>query len=155
MRYNKINLFLGAVLVMILYFIVPANNDWLYSKILGVSVLEEMKHPDEMYRKVYRYGMSYRFYDQLQQKVKDTSVVILLPPQAYLKEKHVANFAVPEPAVFYYFTGVKSVWINSPNAWQATHALAVSGHSLQLPKIKNKEGRDSLISYWKHYMPTP
>jgi hypothetical protein len=157
MGYNRINLLLSAVLLIVLYFIVPENNAWLYDKILSNDLIYELQNQKVETRKEYRYGYSYLVYRDVKNKIPNPSTsVILFPPQEYLTEKKITNFQVPEPSVFYYFTGIKSVWINSPDADKANYAMdARSDGKMVFVTIKNKEACDTAISFFKSHFKKP
>src|ERR1700712_2302722 len=63
-----------------------------------------------------RFGLPYticmRVKDVLaQKKVKDA--VVLFEPNSYYRDSLHMQLRVPEPAVFYYYTGLKGVWTTS------------------------------------------
>ena len=155
MGYNKINLFLSAVLVIILYFILPKNNAWLYDKVIeNGSITYQFQHMDAEERRIYRYGYSYSAYQVISERLTGLSnAVILFPPQIFVERMHLADFQVPEPSVFYYFTGMRCVWANSPDADQANYTIGSNEKgNLMLLRIKSKESRDSFIAQYKPYL---
>ena len=48
-------------------------------------------------------------------------------------------FSAPEPAVFYYYTGLEGVWTNSPDVGRANYLVGVSKKGVTLDAIKTPE----------------
>lgn len=84
-------------------------------------------------------------------KVKDP--VILLEPNDYLKEKQKLPFSLAEPIVFYNFTGIKAVWMNSKNVAEATHILYVEGGNVKIAPITSKAELQQILDKYKAYTP--
>ena len=153
MNYRSINYFLVSILVIVLYFTIPFYNNWLYLKVLNNSFLEEAGDLDEGNRNMKRFGYSYSVFSDVQKLLNnDKSVLMLLPPNDYVKEKKVGDLVIPEPAVFYYFTGLKSVTANSQEAKRANWALLAIGPSNVIVKqMEYVTSPDSLIKAYKKY----
>lgn len=153
MNYKKLNFFLASVLVILLFFTIPINNNWLYSKVIGGenNLLYQVKHLDVADRKLMRYGYSYQVYLNMLADIPDKkSALILLPPAKYLKAMGVQDFVTVEPAVFYYYTGLNSVWANSPDAGRANWAVGVnSSHRVRLRQIMNPAQLDTLLPIFR------
>jgi hypothetical protein len=82
--------------------------------------------------------------------IKD--VLLLMPPAQYLRETKVeGGFEGCEPAVFYYFTGIRSVFAKSPNVQQANWAFVAEGHRMWLRKINSKQYLDDLLAKYQKY----
>src|ERR1700755_2492641 len=65
-----------------------------------------------------RYGISYTIamkVKEVVEKKKMPHAVILFEPNSYYRDSlHIYNtIRAPEPAVFYYYTGLEGVWTNS------------------------------------------
>jgi len=56
-----------------------------------------------------------------------------------------------EPAVFYYFTGINSVWASSPNVEKANWAIYAGKTGVRVMQIKSKGQLDSLILIYKKF----
>ncbi|HWJ90073.1 MAG TPA: hypothetical protein VNR87_03130 [Flavisolibacter sp.] len=74
---------------------------------------------------------------------------MLLPPSAYFKNKGL-NYHVPEPAVFYYYTGVKTVWVNSVDAAKADWVVSFNG-IIRIDSVQNKRMIQDTIASYKKY----
>ncbi len=156
MLYNRINLFLTGVLVIILYFTIPLNNKWLHSKIIDNNILaHQMSTFDIETRKIERFGYSYKLYRNLAEKIKNPSVVlILMPPQAQLNRVNERNLTIVEPCLFYFYTGLKAVWADSRDAHLANYELMVNGPGqIDIKRIHDKGHLDSLITVYNQMLP--
>lgn len=157
MNYTKLNLLLTSILAILLFFNIPNFSYWLRSNILHAdnNILEQSKLMDIEDRRSIRYGHSYRVYKQLTDRLKDLdslNPVMLLPPDDYIREKKVADFYVIEPAMFYYLTGIKAVWINSPDVMKANWTLGPDkNNNITLMRIKNKTELQDILDVYKKY----
>ncbi len=153
----KINLTLIAALVIVLFFNIPFYNNWLNTNLLNpavsISKLSQQLGIEE--RRTSRFGYSYMIYQELPGIFKNAKIanpLVLLPPQAYLKEQKVKDFTVVEPAIFYYFIGHKAVWYNSPGVEKANCALVPDGKGrVMLSKLGSPEDLNKLLTLYKKY----
>jgi hypothetical protein len=154
MVYKKINLFLYGVLAIVLLFTIPVYNSWLYGKVLNENIANDVAHLNIEDRRVERFGYSYTvFSDVAQVLARFKNVVVLLPPNDYVKTKMAHGFVVPEPAVFYYFTGLKSVCANSADVSLANWALIVRGDAnIVVRKMSMIPNADSLLDVYRQYL---
>jgi len=151
MLYNRINIFLASVLLIILYFVVPANNIWLYGKVIdNNSILSQWERMDEETRREERFGYSYMVYKSLAEKVKNKqAALVLLPPQKQCERVKENNVVMPEPSVLYYYTGVRAVWASSRDARLANCELQVKGPGKFEVQRVSPARLDSLIAVYK------
>ena len=158
MFFKKFNLLLTGILIIILYFTIQFYNDWLTGKVLNENnnMLDQMERLDTTYRKSYRWGGSYLAYQDIKDKLKksgEPNVLLLLPTTDYLRAQGIKDLDMVEPAVFYYFTGINSVWANSREVERANWALiTIKGKGVSLRKIGAKPELDTLISQYKKYV---
>jgi len=154
MLFKKVNLFLYPVLVIVLFFTIPFYNQWLYGRVLSNNFLFEIKHLDPEARKIQRYGYSYTVYEDITGALKHRkNVTLLLPPTNYVKARKLTDLSMPEPAVFYYFTGIRAVWPNSREAATANWVFVVDSRgSMNLIKMELIRNQDSLINDYKRYI---
>src|SRR5690349_18863697 len=121
---RKIILTAASLLILLVFYLLPANRSWVDDKIfpyynefqsqssnLDIEARKEMR-----YRNDYRY--SKKIADFFDTKGMKKEVLVLIPPTEYFKSKGI-QFHVPEPAVVYYYTGLKTVWVNSKEAVNA------------------------------------
>lgn len=153
----KVNLTLLSVLIIFAFFKMPFYNNWMNTNLLNPAfdIVTLSKQTDLEQRKVNRYGASYLLCKQMtdftrQQKMKDP--LILLPPEAFIKEKRIRDVNIPEPMVFYYMTGQKAVWYDSPEVMKANLALVVDPQGkLSLIKINNQQELNNLLAVYRKY----
>lgn len=153
MIYRKINLFLVSVLAIVLFYNIPVYNTWLNDKILAdnVNVFEQIKHLNLDDRNAARFG-NYYTYKAIKGKFGVLkNPIIFLPPANYLKALQV-SFTPPEPAVFYYFTGLHSVCLGSANIADAQWAFSFKEKDrMGVVKIRDKNDLDSLVRLYQKY----
>ncbi len=158
MNFTKFNLFLTAVLVIIMYFMVPFYNEWLFGKIINTnnSIIDQAQNLGVQFRRQYRFGGTYitlmdmkRFLEKHNAK----GVKLLLPNNDYLRAINVPEFDMPEPAVFYYFTGINAVWANSPDVESANWVILITKKTdIRIMQVKSKPQLDSLITIYKKFI---
>ncbi len=153
----KIYLTAGSILVIVLFFSIPFHHHWLYSNLLDPqrSIGKQFKHLDNEGRRVEKYGHSYIVYKDLVKTYLDDKIenpVVLLPPDGYLKKEKITDFAVVEPCIFYYFTGRKAVWYDSPDVEQANYALVPGeDHKVTLRLLTGKDDLHRLLAIYRTY----
>ncbi len=154
MFYKKLNLILWPVLVVVLYFTIPFYNNWLFTKVLNNNFFYETSNMELEARNIQRFGYSYTVYKDIENMLgKKENVTLLLPSNDYVKTKKIPDFIIPEPAVFYYFTGIKSVWPNSPDAKSANWVFLVAGpRNMAVKQIALVHNQDSLLADYRKYI---
>ncbi len=157
MRYQRKHFVVTAVLVIVLFFSLPRNYAWLSVNILTppVSYADQLKQLDPVDRRILRYGYSYGFYMSLAgffARVSKDSTLVLFPPNDYFRSRNI-NFSVPEPAEFYYHTGYRAVWANSPDAWRANCVVVPYQNWVTLKGIRSEEETHQLLELYKPYLP--
>ncbi len=153
----KINLTLISVLVIVLFFSIPTYNRWLTTNLLnpntGYTVLSKQLGLEQ--RMNNRFGYPYMIYKNMTNyldKAKIKNPVILFPPDQYLKEHKVANMTVVEPLIFYYFTGHKAVWYDSPEVEKANYVMINdANNNVSIREINSKAELDALLETFKKY----
>ena len=153
---ERLTLFIAGVVVVVAFFMVPATGKWLDEKIVDhYSILKQVRMLDIEDRRDYRYGYPGIYYKLMARHVNNPeTAVVLFPAPCVPGLRQETEFVVPEPAVFYYFTGVKSVWANSPDAQRANYEVYVGGPGkVLLIPITSKVHLDSLIAIYKPLLP--
>lgn len=154
MFYKKLNFFLYPILATVLFFTIPYYNNWLFSKVLNINFFEEAAHLSTEDRNIIRFGFSYTIYRDIKNTLANKeNVLLLLPTNQYMKSRRIADVAMPEPAVFYYFTGIRAVWANSPEASRANWVFVAKGPGDYLvKKMSFVSNPDSLIRDYGRYI---
>jgi hypothetical protein len=106
-----------------------------------------------------RYGIMYTVslrIKEVVEKKKRAHPVILFEPNSFYKDSlHIyPNIHAPEPAVFYYYTGLEGVWINSPDVGKANFLVRISKKGIQLDEINTPEQLQRILTFYKKYPPT-
>src|ERR1700743_1654734 len=88
-----------------------------------------------------RYGISYTIATKGKETVEKKVVahpIILFEPNGYYRDSlHIyPKVRAPEPAVFYYYTGMEGVWVNSPDVEKANFIVRVGKKGVTLDAIK-------------------
>ncbi len=154
---RKIVLLAIAILSICFVFATDAYHEWMFVKILGpgFNILDQVGNTETEHRMTARFGISYPIYRNIRStisRMEPNNATVLLPPKGYLKDRKLAvAFEIVEPAVFYYFTGLNGVDVNSPDLSRAGWAIDVINREVGVRKLARKEERDSLIAIFKKY----
>jgi hypothetical protein len=156
MIYKKLSLCLAAVLIILVIYYIPFYNNWVSKKFDSEisRITDGVQHLEPEARKQFRFGRTYIVINAMKtvlDRSKAQDVVVLLPPKKFLDAVKVneGSFEVPEPAVFYYFTGYKAVDKNSAAAESANWALRVINHKLALQPLASRRACDTLLAAYK------
>ncbi|MDO6435538.1 hypothetical protein Q4E93_33295 [Flavitalea sp. BT771] len=103
------------------------NRVWFVDKPLYYwgSFIKESRSPagPGQIRKA-RYGMAYTVCMQVKEAMAKQPVsnpVLLFEPNGYYRDSLHMDLHLPEPAVFYYYTGLRGVWMHSPGVEKANY----------------------------------
>jgi hypothetical protein len=153
MAYRKINFFLYPVLAIALFFTIPTYQQWMHKKVFNNNLLVELQYMSTEARNIRRFGYSYTVYkDMASLLTKFDTVTLLLPSTEYAAAKKVPDLIIPEPAVFYYFTGIRSVNVNSPDAGRANWVMIIKGpDNIAVKKMSYVHNKDTLLAEFKKY----
>jgi hypothetical protein len=105
-----------------------------------------------------RYGISFVISEKVSEAIAKRNVqhpVILFEPNSYYRDSlHIyPKIHAPEPAVFYYYTGLEGVWINSPDAGKANFVVRVTKKGVTLDAIHSPEELKRVLDFYKRYPP--
>ncbi|MGB8190999.1 MAG: hypothetical protein WCF67_03725 [Chitinophagaceae bacterium] len=155
MRSRKLILFFISLLLITVFFLLPRNREWaatVFSYWRGYQNQKlDLSTESRMQR---RFGNNYIYSKNiagsLQQKNASAQALVLMPPTNYFKKMGL-DYHVPEPAVFYYYTGVKTIWANSNEAVKANWYVSVRDGKIVLDSVTSfKALQDTITSYKKH-----
>jgi hypothetical protein len=138
---KQITLLAVSVIILSAFFILPVNRDWMANRILpywkDFNYQKSRLNVEE--RKINRYKSSYIYSKQIadffHSRNKD-SVLVLIPSTSYFN-LHGIHYHVPEPVVFYYYTGLKTVWSTNSDAYKAKWFVCVEGKKLIFDSVTN------------------
>ena len=152
----KKRLLLTALSVALLtgFFFLPENREWL-KKVMGYGedMFGQAKRLDESARFTKRFGKDYTYSISIaanMRKNKQQDALLLMPPTLYFTKRGI-TYHVPEPAVFYYFTGIKTVWANSHKAIKADLYVHVKDGKILLASGDNKAALNDTILSFRQY----
>jgi hypothetical protein len=136
-------LFVLGVALIAGFFLLPPNRVWLKDRIFAYYRdfgWQKNKMGIEQ-RMADRFLGSYTYSKQIsnffeQKKIKPIATV-LIPPTDYFT-LHGIDYHVPEPLVFYYYTGLHTVWPNSPYAQNAHWYVHVTNKKIIIDSITNR-----------------
>jgi hypothetical protein len=149
-------LLVAAVISMLIFFGIEPNKLWLTQRIMPYweEYKEQKLNLDLEERKLARYQNDYLFAKNVtgffEKRGNANKVLLLLPPTDYF----VANglqIHVPEPAVFYYMTGLKTIWANSPEAIKANWVITAKNGGLGFDSVINKQVLQDTIAAFKKF----
>ena len=153
MNHKSIILFFASISSILILYNIPTYNSWMHRKIFTISnIPEQLEHMDPEERRESRYGYSYLVFKDMARKLKqEGNATILLPPDSYMTANKV-DMRMVEPALFYYFTGLNAVNVNSPKVWMANWVLVSEEKGrIALLRLKTRKHADSVITFLKRY----
>jgi hypothetical protein len=136
-------------------------RDWFYAKPVSYwsdFLKEKDDTASENSIRNTRYGISYTISMrvlEVVQKKKIAHPVILFEPNSFYRDSlHIySKIKAPEPAVFYYYTGLEGVWTNSPNVNKANFIVRISRKGVNLDQIKSPEQLQQILANYKKFTP--
>lgn len=158
---RRVLLLFASILFIYLFFNTEATHIWLEDRILPFRrhVKEDLHHMSLKDRKEIRWGGSYIGAQGLanyfkREHIKDP--LVLIPPQDYFTRNGI-NIMMPEPIVFYYYSGLRTTLPNSPYLYKAQYALAIdSAMNTDILHLTSKEDIDRIVkAYTTVYKPEP
>ena len=152
---KTILLFLVSLASLFLFFLVPKNREWLNNKPVAYwnDFRKNRNKTDPEQRKIARWGSDYIYSKQIAgqfSKDSQANVLVLLPPSKYFTDRKI-NFHVPEPAVFYYYTGLRTAWVTSEKAMQANWLVVARDKKLVCIPVTDQQMLADSIAFFKKY----
>jgi hypothetical protein len=144
-----------SVVLIFMFFSIESYKRWLDDRVLYANkqIKEQLVFMEKDERLAMRMGNSYivslNAAKYLKEHKLDKNAVILLPPKEYIRETG-QDYGVPEPVVFYLFTGMRAKWANSPGADKCNYAILYQNGEMQLVII-NDDNRDKILSLFRKY----
>ncbi len=113
---------------------------------------------DLVARRTERYGVAYTISMKIMAAIQRKNLahpVVLFEPNSYYRDSlHIYDkLRAPEPAVFYYYTGIEGVWTNSPNVAKANFFVRISKKGVMLDEIKSPQQLQQILAFYKRYPP--
>lgn len=141
---KQVLLTLTGIAALALFLVLPVNRQWLQTRIFPywAGTKYQVNHMDKEERMKRRflneYILSRQIADSFEVKGIKNEVLVLIPPTSYFKKMGIA-YHVPEPAIFYYYTGLKTTWANSKQASKANWYVRAVNGKLVMDSVKNNQ----------------
>lgn len=149
-------LLVASVISLLIFFGLEPNKMWLDQRIMPYweDYKEQKLNLDLEERKLARYQTDYIFAKNVtgffEKRGSADKTLVLVPSSDYFNA-HGLQIHVPEPAVFYYFTGLKTIWANSPEANKANWYITARNGGLVFDSVTNQQAlRDTIASFNKY-----
>jgi hypothetical protein len=145
-----------SFVALLIFFGLDSNKLWFNERIMSYwdDFKEQKMNLDIEERKLARYQTDYLFAKDVttffEKKGIAGKVLVLMPPTEYFTANHI-NIHVAEPAVFYYYTGLKTIWANSPEASQANWYITVEQGGLRFDSVTSKAALAQTIAAFNKY----
>jgi hypothetical protein len=134
----------AGIILLLGFFLLPRNREW-GQKVIGYykDYNFQKNRQSREFRMRSRFGSDYSFSKAIAAMVPAKAgqplPVVLVPPSAYFK-KFGMRYEVPEPAVFYYYTGCKTIAATSKEAIHADYYVrALPGNKFHLEKVTDRK----------------
>lgn len=156
--YSRGNLWLLLAGLLCIVVIITVNLSW-YKGVWGYwnDFKRQIPHPDLEHRKAEllgnRYTVSKAIAIALRGERQKGKVLLLVPPVQYFLQKGL-YYHVPEPAVFYYYTGLKTVWHNTKDTVSITHAVEMKDGGIIIHRINSREQVSAILAEFRKYQIT-
>jgi hypothetical protein len=153
-RKKELILLAAGAIALAFFYILPPNKTWIQGTVLDYWKDFSWQHtrlsPEQ--RKLSRYGNDYRYSKEIAgffaQKGINSRVLVLVPAPRYFKHYHFP-YDTPEPAVFYYYTGLKTVRPADANAAQANWYVHLKKGILVMDSVPNRAAFADTIQTFK------
>ena len=148
------NFLLFIIALFLLLIIISINSDFFNNRIVAYwdAFQEQKTELDLEVRKTERFGNSYAISKQISDfiKFRNDSDVVLMPSTAYFNANGI-DYHVPEPAVFYYLTSIKTIWQNCKTGCNANWYVHANNGKLFIDTLQNKVMLDSVVKVFNKY----
>jgi hypothetical protein len=151
---RQLLLFLASAGLITVFFLLPPNRAWLNDRMF--TYYKEFGKQRKMMnmgdRLTARFGNHYSVSRSIAIAIQQRSrkdVLVLVPSTDYFKSHGIA-YRVPEPVVFYYFTNLRTVWPNSPEAKKANWYIHVVNGKIVADSVRDQKSfQDTLARFNK------
>jgi hypothetical protein len=151
---RQLLLFLASAGLITAFFFLPPTRAWFKDRLLTYykEFGKQRKTMDLDKRLTTRFGNYYSVSRRIAGAILQRSrpdVLVLMPSTAYFKS-HGITYHVPEPVVFYYFTNLRTVWPNSPQAKNANWYIHVVNGKVVADSVRDQKSfLDTLVLFNK------
>jgi hypothetical protein len=146
-----------SILLLLLAF--TNYREWFLDKPLDYwyAFQSEVRHPAgwEAMRRM-RYGVPYTLSVELKEAAKAGQLhdpVFLFEPNSFYQDSLHTDLRMPEPAVFYYYTGLQCVWMNSPTVRKANYFVMIRKGEVKIEPIRTTRQLQEILTRYKSFTP--
>jgi hypothetical protein len=149
-------LFFASALLLTAFFLLKPNREWFNDRIITYyrEFNGQYKNMNSEKRMNTRFGSYYTVSRQISTRFIDESksrnALVLMPSSAYFKARGI-DYRVPEPVVFYYFTQIRTVWPNSPNAMKADWYVHVQDGKILIDSIIDRKNLIDTLAVFNQF----
>jgi hypothetical protein len=154
MHKRRVILFIVSLILITGFSLLPRNREWTGTVLsYARDFQKQQNHLDRETRMSKRFGNEYLFSKSIantfDRKGNKGKVLVLMPPTTYFTKMGI-KYHVPEPAVFFYYTGLKTIWANSKDAIQAGWYVRVNQGKIIVDSVADKKSlQDTIIAFQK------
>lgn len=141
---KQLILLLAGALALAIFYFLPGNKIWLREQVwpYWTDIPRQRTRLDPEYRKNYRYGSAYiqsrKITAFFERRGIQRQVLVLVPGTRYFTNRKF-DYEVPEPSVFYYFTGLKTVRPADANAADAGWWVHLQNGQLVMDSVSDRK----------------
>lgn len=152
-RRNGLLLLLTGLLAISV--IIAVNRSW-FNKVAGYwkAFPSQLAQPDPEARKASRYGNAYILSRSialsLERAGKKKTALVLVPPTSYFKAKGL-DYHVPEPAVFYYYTSLRTVRPDTKDTANINYVVSIENKDIAIRKVRDSKQLSSILAEYRKY----
>lgn len=152
--YKKFILVLISLAILIVYINIGENKYFLFSRTAdNLENVAALVGDDIDVQKQARYGGQYYACSYIKKYCEERGIkdpYVLFEPNSYYSEKKI-KFKAPEPIIFYYFTGLKGLWMDSEHVNKASLFVIVNNQEFSVVPINSQQERDDILHQYKQY----
>jgi hypothetical protein len=154
MNIKQIALTVVSIFYIVIFFKIPTNNEWVHDRVLNFleSIHDDLDKMGIEERRIARWGATYtdaRTIRDFLDSIHIKKPLLLIPPKDYV-DVYFKGSIIPEPLVFYYFSGLKTAFPTSKNVYSANCAIVVDNGAFGLRELTSKASIDSVLFMYKH-----
>lgn len=152
---NRGGLLLLVTGLLSISLVIALNLPW-FNKIAGYwrDFGSQVAEPDPEIRKAARYGSAYTISKTiatvLEKVGKKEQALVLVPPTSYFMAKGL-NYRVPEPAVFYYFTSLRTVRPDTRDTAHINYVVSVENRDIAIKKVRSRQQLSNILAEYRKY----
>lgn len=152
--FNKtLPLLIFSTIVIFLFFLLPMNRKWYNTLAYYWKGFQTQKNDLSTEKRLQlRFGNNYTYTKLIGDSIKSKAgpnALVLMPPTTYFTKMGM-KYHVPVSPVFYYYTGIKTVWANNPHASEASWYVRLEKGRVIVEQATDKKAlQDTIAAFQK------